>query len=196
MKLMHLGKALDAFRRCRNGLAAIEFSFIAPVMIVLFFGVVEGSNALSVSRKVSLSVNTLADLASQESSLTAAQASDLFVGVEQIIGQGNINADVRLVSLIPDPDSADPDNPDIIVHWSRDNSGGTPYAAGSSYTELADATLVDASSSLIVGEIEYTYSSVLTKRIIGPVDFAKMATRWPRRSARVQFCVTAGSCTT
>lgn len=170
------------FGRSRSGIAALEFAFIAPVMIVLFFGVVEGSNALSVSRKVTLAANTLADLASQETQLTAAQAADLFTGVEQIIGQGGIDADVAIISLVYDPD-----DDKIIVDWSRNNAGGTPYAAGSDYTGLADATLLDETSSLIIAEIRYTYSSALTKSVIGPVDFEKFATRWPRRSARVQF---------
>lgn len=171
-----------AFAKSRSGIAALEFAFIAPVMIVLFFGVVEGSNALSVSRRVSLAVNTLADLASQEAQLTTAQLGDLFTGVEQIVGQGDIDADVVLISLIYDPDEDK-----ILVDWSRDNAGGTPYAPGSEYTGLADATLLDETSSLIVSEIRYTYSSALTRSIIGPVDFEKFATRWPRRSARVQM---------
>lgn len=171
-----------AFARSCSGIAALEFAFIAPVMIILFFGVVEGSNALSVSRRVSLAANTLADLVSQESSLTAAQANDLFTGVEQIIGQGDVDADVTIVSLVYD---ANQDK--VVIDWSRNNSGGTPYAPGSEYAGLADASLLDETSSLIVAEIRYAYESALTRRIIGPIDFEKFATRWPRRSARVQM---------
>jgi len=171
-----------AFAKSCSGIAALEFAFIAPVMIVLFFGVVEGSNALSVSRRVSLAANTLADLVSQEAQITVAQANDLFTGVEQIIGQGDVDADVTIVSLVYDAD-----HDKVVVDWSRNNSGGTPYAAGSEYSGLADATLIDATSSLVVAEIRYTYQSALTKRIIGPVNFEKFATRWPRRAARVQI---------
>jgi hypothetical protein len=179
-----------ALPRAVRGLAAIEFALIAPVMIFLFFAVVEGSNALSVSRRVSLAVNTLADLASQETQLSTAQADDLFEGVQQIVAQGAISADIRLVSLIIDPDTAE-----VVVHWSRDNSGGEPYAPGSVYDDLADASLLDVSSSLIVGEIEYSYVSPLTKALIPSIDFDKIATRWPRRTARVQFCTAPAVCT-
>lgn len=176
--------------RAEDGLAATEFALLAPLMIFLFFAVVEGSNALSVSRRVSLAVNTLADLASQETQLASAQADDLFEGVEQIIAQGPISVDVRLVSLVVDPDTDE-----IVVHWSRDNAGGEPYSPGSVYDDLADASLLDVSSSLIVGEIEYSYVSPLTKALIPSIDFAKVATRWPRRSARVQFCTAPNVCT-
>ncbi len=179
-----------SFLQSCAGLAALEFALFAPMMVVLFFGIVEGSNAFAVSRRVSLAVNTLADLASQEAQLDAAQISDLFEGVEQIIQQGSITAEVRLVSVIIDPDTDE-----IVVHWSRDNSGSEPYAPGSEYTGLADPSLLDSSTSLVVGEVEYTYSSALTKRLIAPIDFNKMATRWPRRSARVQFCQAPDDCT-
>lgn len=183
-------RAASRFLKSRDGIAALEFAFIAPVMIFLFFAVVEGSNAFSVSRRVSLAVNTLADLTSQESQITAAQANDLFTGVEQIIAEGDIDAEIRLVSLIYDPDTDE-----VKVHWSRDNSGAAPYSAGSVYTGFGDATLLDASSSLIVAEIEYDYVSDLTRRLLPSVAFRKAANRWPRRSARVQFCITLGSCT-
>jgi Flp pilus assembly protein TadG len=168
----------------------MEFAFIAPLMIFLFFAVVEGSNALSVSRRVALAANTLADLASQEAQLSPSQLDDLFSGVEQIIGQGAVTADFRVVSLIFDPDLNK-----VVVHWSRDNSGAAPYAAGTEYTDLPDNTLLDESSSLIVGELEYAYVPTLTKALIPSVNFDKLATRWPRRSARVQFCTSPGVCT-
>lgn len=83
--IFNLKTLARSFAQARSGIAALEFAFIAPVMIILFFGVVEGSNALSISRRVALAANTLADLTSQEAQITAAQAADLFTGVEQII---------------------------------------------------------------------------------------------------------------
>jgi hypothetical protein len=184
-----LVRGAAAFVRAKSGLAAVEFAFIAPLMILLFLGIVEGSNALAVSRRVSLAVNTLADLASQESQLSPDQLDDLFIGVEQIIAQGDIAATIRIVSL-----AVDPDTDEVVVRWSRDNSGGAPYAQGAPYDDLPDASLLDESSSVIVGEIDYYYAPPLTRAVFPPVDFAKSASRWPRRSARVQFCVSPGVC--
>lgn len=181
---------LRRFADARAGLAAMEFAFIAPIMILLFVGVVEASNAFAVSRRVSLAVNTLADLTSQEAQISASQVDDLFEGVEQIIQEGDIPADIRLVSLIFDPDTNE-----VKVHWSRNSAGGQPYAPGSVYAGLADATLLDATSSLIVGEIEYTYVSSLIGKLVPTIDFDKSATRWPRRSPRVQLCTAANVCT-
>jgi Flp pilus assembly protein TadG len=178
-----------SFWRDRRGLAAIEFAFIAPVMIVLFFGVVEGSNALSVSRRVTQATNTLADLASQETELTPAQLDDLFSGVTQIIGEGAVSIDIRLASI-----AYDAVDDRIEVRWSRDNLGAQPYAPDTEYTRLSNASVLDAGASLIVAEVRFNWTPTLTSVIIPGVAFDKFSMRWPRRAARVQFCVAPGSC--
>jgi len=177
------------FAHARAGMAAVEFAFILPVLVILFFGVVEGSDALSKSRKVSQAVNTLADLAAQETELLEADADDLFAGVEQIVGANGDTADIRLVSVITDG------NGDIIVHWSRDNSGGQPYAPGAPYDDLPNPALLDPNASIIVGEIEFTHVTNLTHLVIPEIDFERLSTRWPRRASRVQLCVSPGDCT-
>jgi hypothetical protein len=48
-----------------GGLAATEFAFIVPFMLVMFFGTVEISSGVAVDRKVTLVARTLSDLSSQ-----------------------------------------------------------------------------------------------------------------------------------
>ena len=182
---------LRRFAQSRSGLAAVEFALIGPVMVFMFLAVVEGSEALSVSRNVTIAANTLADLVAQESEIDASDATDLFSGVEQIIGEGTIAAEFRIVSLIRDPNTSD-----VLVHWSRDNQGGSPpYTAGSVYTGPADASLLDASSSIIVSEVVYSHTPSLSGVLIPSIDFEKVSVRWPRRTFRVQFCTTPTNCT-
>ena len=52
------------WRACCAGVAAMEFALVGPLLILIFFGVVESSDALARSRQVTLAVNTLTDLAS------------------------------------------------------------------------------------------------------------------------------------
>lgn len=67
-----VSKMWVAVRRCardmiedRSGIAATEFVFIVPLMLVLLFGTIEFSSGLAVDRKVTLIARTLADLPSQ-----------------------------------------------------------------------------------------------------------------------------------
>ena len=177
------------FVKCRSGMAATEFALLIPVLLTLFFGVVEGSDALSANRKVALAANTLADLTAQETEILKADADDLFVGVANIIDTQGAAITINLVSVIADPDG----NP--VVHWSYDNHGAEPYTAGNPYNDLPDAALLDANNSVVVAEVVYTYSSKLTHYIFSDMNFEEHATRWPRRSLRVQLCASAGNCT-
>lgn len=173
----------------KAGLAAIEFSFIAPVMILTFFGVVEGSQALSASRRTVLAAATLADLVAQEPSITKAQLDDLFVGVEDVIDDQPITATFTVASIFKDTATNE-----IKVAWSLDSTGAQPYAANSLYTGTIDATLLDDASSLIIGQASFNYASAISQKIFPAMTLTKSATRWPRRSQRVQYCDAANVC--
>ena len=53
-----------------RGIAAVEFAMIVPIMLVLFFGMVEFSSGVAVDRKVTLVARTLSDLTSQSTTVT------------------------------------------------------------------------------------------------------------------------------
>jgi Flp pilus assembly protein TadG len=65
-------------KRDDSGVAAIEFGFIAPIMLLMLIGIVDISNAVSINwRMVNLN-KALADLSSQTASLTTAQLDNIF----------------------------------------------------------------------------------------------------------------------
>ena len=192
---MMTNKRISAFVKNRSGMAATEFALILPILLFLFFGVVEGSDALSKSRRVTLAANTLADLAAQETELLESSVDSLFVGVEEIVDVDGATMDIRLVSVIlEDTDgNGTPDAP--VVHWSYDNAGGEPYSEGSAYNKLPNPALLTADTAIIVAEVNFPYTSSLTHHFISTVDIDRIATRWPRRSLRVQLCSAPGNCT-
>lgn len=167
----------------------MEFALLAPILVVLFFGVVESADGLARSRQVTLAANTLADLAAQESQIKTSDLSDLFDGVEQIMEASGEPVTIRLVSVTVDDDG------DPVVHWSQDNSGAEPYAPGAAYSGLPASTLIDAGASIVVSEIDYDYTSKLTHMFVSTISFERTATRWPRRSLRLQLCSPSGACT-
>jgi len=56
----------------RSGLAAVEFAMVFPIMVVLYFGVVEFASAIAVDRKATQVARTLSDLTSQSVSVADA----------------------------------------------------------------------------------------------------------------------------
>ncbi len=175
-----------------SGLAATEFAVLLPVLVLLFFGLVEASTAMTVNRKVAISANTLADLAAQSETLLESDIDDLFEGVISIVEPNDTTTlQLRLVSVVLDEDG------DPVVHWSRDSSGAAPYSAGSYYVNLDDDEVLSSIGSLIVVEMNYTYLPSMTNHVLEtPIVFDRKSIRWPRLTSKVQLCDDQGNCTT
>jgi len=189
MRCTSRNKVFARFTRSAAGLAAVEFALIAPIMILIFFGVVESSGALAASRKTLLASNTLADLVAQETQILKDDLDDLFVGMEDVIDPRDIDVTFRVVSV-----TLDSVDGKVKVDWSYDSTGAEPYAKGSEYAGGLDVALFDDTTSLVVAETAYNYFSPVSQKIIGPITFDKEASRWPRRTARVRYCTAPGLC--
>jgi Flp pilus assembly protein TadG len=57
-------RAAGVFLNDCSGIAATEFAFIVPLMLMMFFGTVEFSSGVAIDRKVSLMARTLSNLTS------------------------------------------------------------------------------------------------------------------------------------
>src|SRR5665213_984367 len=68
-----------------NGVAAIEFAMIVPLMLVMFFGTVEFSTGVAVDRKVTLIARTLSDLTSQSLSVANTDLTNFFTASNAIM---------------------------------------------------------------------------------------------------------------
>jgi Flp pilus assembly protein TadG len=178
---------------CRKAMAAVEFALIAPIMFVLFFGMMEASDLMTVKRRIANSANSLSDLVSHDLTITEAQLSDSIIGVKRLLEPTDTSSlTVRVSSVLRGPNPGDP----VTVHWSIDNEGGQPYAPGETYTKLSNDEMVNNVASLIVVEMEYTYISKLGGRVFTtPFEFEQIARRWPRKSPRVQLCETSDPAT-
>lgn len=172
----------------RDGLAATEFAMFLPVMILMFFGMLEGSDLMTANRRLAHTANTVVDLAAREITLSHSQLNDMLVGARRLLEPTDTSTlNITVVSVISAGSPAQP-----TVHWSRDINGLTPYAAGSVYANLDDNTTLNPISSLIVVEVTYTFDNGLTSKVFDrPYEFLRQAKRWPRKSARVQLCTDA-----
>lgn len=177
----------------RQGIAAVEFAMLLPVMTVMFFGMLEASDLFTVNRRLANATNSLVDLVAQEPTITVSDLDDIIVGVTRILEPTNTSSvTMKVVSLTKGPQQTDPP----IVHWSRDEDGAVPYPAGSTYAKLSDDSTLLANSSILVVEVGYHYDSELTGHVFTiPFDFDHQSTRWPRKSAKVQLCQTSDPAT-
>ena len=82
---LSLSQYLVRLGRDQRGVSAVEFAMLLPLMITLYLGVVEISQAVGIDRKVTLTTRTVADLASQVTSITNADMTNLLGASSSVI---------------------------------------------------------------------------------------------------------------
>jgi len=109
-------KKLNIFRKDEEGVAAIEFAYIAPFLIVLWLGTIELSLALTIDRKVSRIASTVADLMTQVDVITEEGVADILKISEDIMFPYKADPNIVVSGL-------EIENGDATVVWSRSNRG-------------------------------------------------------------------------
>src|SRR3954453_14420138 len=71
-------QVLGALMEDCRGIAATEFALVLPIMLMLFFGVVEFTNGFAAYRDVSLMAHTNSDLTSQSKSVQNSDLTNFF----------------------------------------------------------------------------------------------------------------------
>lgn len=130
---LRLRRLAARFVAARAGVAAIEFAFVLPVMLLLFIGMSQVTVALSMDRKVTLLARTAADLVGRVGTITAAEVDGIMQAASVVLEPYD-DSEVSIVLssvVVEDPDGAGgPDPLAASVCWSRANANGTGRTAG------------------------------------------------------------------
>jgi Flp pilus assembly protein TadG len=155
-----------------RGIAATEFAFIVPFMLVMFFGTVEISSGVAVDRKVTLVARTLSDLTSQAGPPPSAPLSayapaddtyllNVFTASSAILTPYSaIPATVQLTEIYVDSNKV------AKVQWSKAATfpAGAPTLTNSTRstgdTITIPPTLLVKQTYLIFSEVSYNYTPV------------------------------------
>lgn len=146
--------------RDSRGAAAVEFVLIAPLMLVMFFGVVEVASGVAVDRKVTLVARTLSDLTSQATSVSNADLTGIFSASSAILmpyyTATNLKAKISQVKI----DSTGK----ATISWSV---GSNDTAHGCSDTITLPTALKVANTNLIWSEVTYVYTPAVGHTMAG-----------------------------
>jgi len=178
----------------RKGVAGIEFAVVFPIMVILFIGTVELSQAISVDRRINKVAGSTADLIARNASLTT-QDLDGIVSIAAQLMQPYTADNLNLVAtnVITSLDNAN----DNVVCWSYSNSpNADPHTEGSSFA--LQSGLLKAGEGVVVVEIEYLYTPPLFSLFIPtPFSFTETVYLPPRMVAAISLdnneCVPPGS---
>jgi len=180
------------FRKAQGGAAAVEFAMLLPILITLFFGVVETTLALLCQADVSMMASTAADLVSQVDQASSSDISNVYSAAGTILypyysGGATGKPTIRITSVVYDSNSTTPTTSGKVA-WTCTQTGTgtlTPASRSVNGTVTFSQPLMTTNGSVLMAEIAYSYNSPTTKVITGAINMTNNFYTKPRRVAQI-----------
>jgi Flp pilus assembly protein TadG len=173
-----------AFAADQRGVSAIEFAFVAPILIMLYLALVELTLGMMASRRTAHLGAAVGDLAAQSESLTTANINDLFDIGDSLLSPFDAGTNLKIIlSSVTMAKNSKTGAEQATVDWSvGHNTAKHPkgYLVGNVTTsQISDG------ESLIMTEVEYDYDSPIGNFLPGQTAFKYTYYHHPRNGAAV-----------
>lgn len=166
--------------RNQDGTVAVEFAFIAPVLIALFLGSVELCYALVCREKVTTVAASASDLVAQDETISLTQVNDVFAAVNAILYPYPTTGTSIIITSIKQNAA----KTGYIVDWSVPYNA-TAHAKGAAMT--VPAGLITNGGSVILAEVSYTYTPPFTQGVTSGFTMTDSFYSRPRQSLLVNY---------
>ena len=169
---------LKTLIRDRRGAAAVEFAFVAPVMILMYYGLAELTQGMMADRRASHVASAIGDLVAQDTMINTSEMTDIFnVGKAIIAPFPTTGLSMRVTSIRKDSSGA------IQVMWSKSSGSMGVLTTVASLP----AGLVANNESVILAESSYVYNSATKKALPNALTFTQKYYLKPRKTAQVTW---------
>ncbi len=185
----NLLRLLKRFKSSRNGTSAVEFALIFPVLLIVYFGLVEISSALEAKRKVENTANLTGMLVAQATTVNDAYINNVFEASQMAFEPLNPTPlRVVVTSVVRIFENGNWVNK---VDWSESYGSGASARAVDSVLDPPENILGD-NRGIIVTEVEYTYSRILSTNTFSDyfpntITFSKTYWAHPRYVVSIPF---------
>jgi Flp pilus assembly protein TadG len=164
------------FRRAardERGVSAVEFALIAPLMIMIYFGLVALSDGVAADRKVSLTAAALANLTAQVAAISSSDMQNILNASTSIIAPydaANLKLAIACISIDK--------NKETTVMWSESRN-----PSGQTVNPTVPTDLLVPNSQLVYAQASYTYAPVVGDAITGTLHLSDHMYMSPRSTA-------------
>ena len=173
---------LRGFAAAQQGVAALEFALISPLLILFYFGMAETCELMMAQRRVSHSAAAMADLVTQGGELDKDELADILLAGRMILEPFPATTySVRLTSVVRNANNQN------VADWSE------IYGAG--FSKIPDNTVVaiktpinDVGQSVVLAEVRFGHESAVGYVLPGTRTLSHSAELRPRRTDRVVRC--------
>ncbi len=141
---------LRRFARDKDGVGAIEFAILFPVLLMLYLGAFELTVGLNASKRASRAAGSISDIVSQQPSVT----KSVLAGMPSVAGAifapySTTGLTLKITGIAIDTAGK------ATVAWSWAQDGTRPYTPGSTVT--VPANMNQASTFLVRSELALPY---------------------------------------
>ena len=167
--------------REQAGHALVEAALVLPILLGVFLGVSEFSEALTVSRRLQAAAHSTADLVARLQTVTSQDLDGIKAMIDETIKPYSVaTLGVIVTSVVADAKDAGV----TLVAWSETRGAGvSPHPTGLLLTLPTGLTLPN--TSVILAEVRYSFQSTLSTMIVGSVSLRAEAYQRPRFALRV-----------
>lgn len=161
-----------------RAVSATEFAMVLPFLVTLYLGGYQLSDAISAYRKVTFTTRTIADLASQYTSVSDTDLDTILNASEQVLAPYKTqNATMQITQVKVDASLVS------TVDWSRgknvaDLAVGTAYALPSSIKQ--------ANTYVIIAVVNYNYTPVVAPTLVGSIPMKDQIILSPRAANQIK----------
>lgn len=166
-------------RHNADGVAAVEFGLLVPLLFIMFIGTLEIGQAVGLDRRVSMATASTADLIAREKTASNASLDGIMQVVRTLLEPyDSTRLGINVISVKADPGNA----ANTRVEWSYSyNSSNPPPNKCSAYS--MPPGLLGAGASAIIVEGRYDYEPILVSHFLNSnVTLQDKATVSPRNS--------------
>lgn len=170
------------YRDDEQGIAAIEFAIIAPVMIAMYFGLAEIASAISVDRRISHGTNVAGDLSTQQPELKDSEIDEVIAAALRVMDVPNVSqVSIDMESFILPAEGQPPESRGRI----RVNNGVGNFSAFDASN--LDTKLLNSKSGVVVTRVRYQYTPIELRYFNSTITLEETFLLKPRRSDAVDF---------
>lgn len=167
-----LARLIADFRHDLRGIAAVEFAMLLPLMLTLYLGGVEVTQAVSADRKVALTARAAADLVAQGDNISDADMSNIMDAAKAVAAPLSPSQLKVVISSI----KIDA-NKKATIEWS--DALNAPPRAKNSVVTLPEGLLI-ANSWLVWAEVSFAYTPTIGYVITGTMNLSEQIYMRPR----------------
>jgi len=176
-KVIRQAGLLNRFLGDRQGVSAVEFALIAPIMIGFYFGLAEFCQGYMAQKRMSHTTAAISDLVAQTDVVTVDEVEDILaIGSLIMKPFPTTGLKMRISSVTRDANGV------AKVDWSR---GSAMAPLGTNSTVIVPVTMIANGESVVMAETTYDYTSPIGYLMPGITNFSSKFYSRPRRVDRV-----------